>query len=64
MSLTIDDKLLKEARRLGGHATKCQTVNEALKEYIANLKRVRALEDFGSIDFDPAYNFKRDRRRR
>ena len=31
-NLAIDDDLLREALRLGGHASKRATVNEALKE--------------------------------
>ena len=63
-NLAIDDDLLEEALRLGGHATKRATVNEALVEYIARRKRRAALAQFGTFDFDPAYDYKRERRRR
>lgn len=33
-NLSIDDDLLNEARVLGGHRTKKDTVNEALREYV------------------------------
>ncbi len=32
-NLALDDKLLAEAKHLGGHTTKCAAVNEALQEY-------------------------------
>ncbi len=63
-NLAIDDKLLNEALRLGGHKTKRQTVNEALTEYIQRRKRLRLRELSGKIDFDPSYDYKRERQRR
>lgn len=63
-NLAIDDKLLELAVRLGGHRTKRATVNEALQEYIQRRKRLRALEAFGTIDFDPNYDYKQARRKR
>jgi Arc/MetJ family transcription regulator len=61
-NLALDDKLIEQARRIGGHKTKKQAVTSALEEYIARRKqrRLRALS--GSIDYDPAYNYKRERR--
>ena len=63
-NLQIDDDLLREALRLGGHATERATVNEALAEYIARRKRRAAAQGFGTFDFDPAYDYKRERRQR
>ena len=37
--LSIDDALLRRAQKLGKHASKRQTVNEALREYVARLLR-------------------------
>ena len=62
--VAVDDDLLAEAHRLGGHDTKRQTIDEALIEYIARRKRLAALSDFGTFAFDPEYNYKRERRRR
>jgi Arc/MetJ family transcription regulator len=33
-NLAIDDRLLEEARKIGGHRTRKATVTEALEEYI------------------------------
>ncbi len=63
-NLAIDDKLLERALRVGKHRTKRETVNEALEEYIRRRKRLRALKLFGAIDFDPGYDYKKDRTRR
>ncbi|MEV1169890.1 type II toxin-antitoxin system VapB family antitoxin [Nonomuraea sp. NPDC049784] len=47
MSVTqidIDDDALKEAMRMMGTTTKKETVNLALREYVARVKRIEALE--------------------
>lgn len=62
-NLAIDDELLEEALRIGGHRTKKATVNEALKEYVQRRKQLGILDLFGQIDYDPAYNYKEQRRR-
>ncbi len=51
-NLAIDDVLLEKALAIGGHRTKRETVNEALKEYISRRKRLGSLWTFGTIDFD------------
>jgi Arc/MetJ family transcription regulator len=63
-NLALDDSLLDEALRLGGHSTKRETVNEALREYIQRRKRLASLEDFGTFDFDGGYDYKQERRER
>ena len=61
--LHIDDSLIEEARRIGSHKTKKEAVSAALAEYIAQRKRLEILESFGTIDFDPEYDYKADRKR-
>ena len=60
-NLHIDSDLLDQAKRLGHHRTKRETVDEALRRYIQYRKRVQAVDAFGTIDFDPAYNYKKMR---
>lgn len=62
-NLAIDDRLLNEARRLGKQRTKKDTVNEALREYVQRRKQARILGLFGTIEFDPTYDYKAQRRR-
>lgn len=62
-NLAIDDHLLEQAKKVGGHRTKRETVNEALLEYIQRRKRRAILDLFGQIDFDRGYDYKRARRR-
>ena len=62
-NLAIDDRLLEEAQKIGGHRTKRATVNEALEEYIQRRKQVRMLDLFEKVEFDPSYNYKKQRRK-
>jgi hypothetical protein len=62
-NLAIDDALLTEAQRVGGHRTKKDTVNEALREYIQRRRQAKVVELFGTIDIDPTYDYKKQRRR-
>ncbi len=59
---TIEDRLIKEALRLGGHRTKKATVTEALQEYIQRRRQIRVLSVFWKIEFDAQYDYKRTRR--
>lgn len=63
-NLALDDALIEEARRAGKHKTKKEAVTAALGEYIQRRKQVRILDAFGSFEFDPGYDYKRERRRR
>ena len=62
-NLAIDDRLLEEALKAGGHKTKKDTVNEALREYIQRRKQLRIIDLFGTVEFDPRYDYKGQRRR-
>lgn len=62
-NLAIDDKLIEEARRIGKHATKKAVVTEALQEYIQRRKQIEILDLFHTIDYDPEYNYKEQRRK-
>jgi hypothetical protein len=63
-NLAIDDTLIEEARRIGGHKTKKDAVSAALDEYIRKRKQQQIISQFGKIDFDPAYDYKAERNRR
>ena len=62
-NLAIDDRLLAEAQKIGGHRTKKATVTEALEEYIQRRKQAKILKLFGTIQFDPKYDYKKQRRK-
>jgi Arc/MetJ family transcription regulator len=63
-NLALDDSLIEEARRTGGHKTKKDAVNAALKEYVQRRKQLRLLSQFGTIDYDPGYDYKAERRKK
>lgn len=63
-NLAIDEKLLDEALRVGGHRTKKATVTEALAEYIQRRRQGQVVRLFGTIDVDPSYDHKKQRRRK
>ena len=63
-NLAIDDRLIDEARVVGGHKTKKEAVTTALREYIKRHKQRRILELVDQIAYDPAYDYKGARRRK
>jgi hypothetical protein len=60
-NLALDDTLIDEARRVGNHKTKKEAVTAALDEYIRWRKQQKILDLFGTIDFDPGYDYKKMR---
>ena len=63
-NLDISRELLDKACELGGHRTKKEAVTAALREYIRRREQQKILELFGTIDYDPDYDYKAQRRRR
>jgi Bacterial antitoxin of type II TA system, VapB len=61
-NLAIDDGLLEQAQKAGKHRTKRETVNAALAEYIQRRKQQEVLSVFGTINYSPAYSYKRERK--
>jgi Arc/MetJ family transcription regulator len=62
-NLALDDALIEEARQIGQHQTKKAAVTAALEEYIQRRKRLEILDLFGTVDFDPDYDYKANRQR-
>jgi len=60
-NLAIDNTLIEEAKRVGGHKTKKEAVTVALDEYIRHKKQLEILDHFGTVDFDPSYDYKKIR---
>jgi Arc/MetJ family transcription regulator len=63
-NLDIDDRLITEAQKLGQHRTKKETVTAALDEYIRRRKQQEIVKMFGTIDYDPSYDYKKERKAR
>ncbi|HNS40815.1 MAG: type II toxin-antitoxin system VapB family antitoxin [Anaerolineae bacterium] len=60
--LALDDELVQEAKDVGRHKTEAEAVTAALQEYIDRRRQQQILELFGKIDYDPAYDYKEQRR--
>jgi Arc/MetJ family transcription regulator len=63
-NLAIDDDLLRQAVRLGNQRTKRATVNEALREYVQRRQRMKAATLLGTVDFEPRWDYKAERKKR
>ena len=63
-NLQIDDSLIRKAVQAGGHKTKKAAVTEALEEYIQRREQLKILKLFGTVDYDPGYDYKQQRKRK
>lgn len=63
-NLAIDDELLQQALTIGGQKTKRETVNQALREFIQRRQRLELAKLVGKVDYDPRYDYKKERRAR
>ena len=62
-NIVLDDKLLDEAQRLTGIATKRELIHEALLALIKAKKKMRLSDLEGKINFSDGYDFKKIRSR-
>jgi hypothetical protein len=62
-NLKIDDRLILKAVKLGRHKTKKAAVTKALIEYIDHLGQEKIFSMFGTVDYDPEYDYKKRRSR-
>ncbi|HYW63142.1 MAG TPA: type II toxin-antitoxin system VapB family antitoxin [Bradyrhizobium sp.] len=63
-NLSIDPDLLERALEVSGERTKKAAVTKALQEFIARRRQKGLLELFGKLDWDEAYDYKAERRRK
>ena len=63
-NLDLDPALVDAAVAVGGRKTKREAVTEALREYIARRRQAQITRLFGTIEVDPKYDYKKQRRRR
>jgi hypothetical protein len=63
-NLAIDPKLLERALAVGGERSKTATVTRALEEFVARREQARIADLFGSLEWDPEYDYKAERSRR
>ena len=63
-NLSLDPQLLARALRVSGEKTKKAAVTRALQEFIARREQKNILDLFGKFDWDPAFDYKRERSRK
>lgn len=62
-NLAIDPELLNRALAVSGARTKKEAVTVALTEFIARREQRQLRDLFGTLDWDPAYDYKAERSR-
>ena len=61
-NLQLDDRLIERAVKLGKHKTKRAAVTQALKEYVEHLEQQKILVLFGQVEYDPKFDYKKQRK--
>jgi Arc/MetJ family transcription regulator len=62
-NLSIDPELIEQALEVSGERTKKAAVTKALREFIARRRQKRLLDLMGKLDWDPSYEYKKERNR-
>ena len=62
-NLALDPRLLDQVLELSGESTKKAAVTLALKEFIARREQKKDAELFGKLEWDPGYDYKKERSR-
>mgnify|MGYP003873363165 CR=1 FL=1 len=62
-NLKINDSLVTEVMKLGGHKSKREAVDSALEHYRRSMRAEGLIELFGTIQYDPGHDHKAERRR-
>jgi hypothetical protein len=62
-NLSIDPKLIGRALTVSGETTKTAVITRALEEFIARREQKSIRELFGKLEWDAAYDYKRERSR-
>jgi hypothetical protein len=63
-NLSIDPELIERTLLVSGERTKKAAVTKALQEYVARREQKQLADLFGKLDWDSAYDYKKDRSRR
>ncbi len=60
-NLHIDENMIRKAMQLGHHRTQEEAVTRALKEYVQHLEQEKIVDLFGTVAYDPDYDYKAHR---
>jgi hypothetical protein len=61
ITLNLDDALIQDAMNLNPDLTLEKAIESALAFYIQQQQRMKIVELFGAIDYDPDYDYKKQR---
>lgn len=62
-NLSLDPELLEKALRVSGEKSKRAAVTKALKEFVARREQAKILELFGTLEWNPNFDYKKERSR-
>ncbi len=62
-NLAIDPALIESVLAVSGEKTKKAAVTKALKEFLARREQAKIIELFGTLEWDPDYDYKAERTR-
>jgi Arc/MetJ family transcription regulator len=62
-NLSIDPDLINRALAVSGERTKKAAVTKALQEFVARRQQKRLLDLFGKLEWDNAFDYKKERTR-
>ena len=63
-NLSLDPALIDEVLALSGEKTKRAAVTRALEEFVARRRQKRLLDLMGKLEWEPGFDYKRERSRR
>ena len=63
-NLSIDPRLIERALEVSGEKTKKAAVTRALEEFIARRRQKGLLELMGKLEWDEAFDYKKERSRK
>lgn len=62
-NLDLDPKLVDDVKACGSYKTKREAVTAALQEFLQRRQQREVIKLFGTIDYDPDYDYKKSRRK-
>jgi hypothetical protein len=62
-NLSLDPELIDRALALSGERTKKAAVTKALQEFVARREQRRLIELMGKLEWDPSFDYKKERAR-
>ena len=62
-NLSVDPDLIEQVLKVSGERTKAAAVTKALKEFISRRRQKAMLDLAGKLEWDAAYDYKKERSR-